>query len=943
MGEIIASTYELLEKIGAGGGGSVYLANHLRLDKRVVLKIDKRKITTRPELLRREVDVLKDLSHTYIPQVYDFFSDGEKVYTVMDYIAGESLDRPLKRGERFSQAQVIKWGVQLLEALCYLHSPTHGSPPHGFVHSDIKPANLMRRPSGDICLIDFNISLAIGEESVVGASAGYASPEHYGLDFSFSGNTLTQATETVVRESETVTLTRAATASSTSRRNIVPDARSDIYSVGATLYHLLSGEKPNRSAVEVKPLSKKEFSPQIVEILTKAMNPNPDLRYQSAEEMLDAFLHLRENDPRTKRLKRRKKCACILLATVFLLGGAMTFVGLKQMERIQSAYTLAEYSQNALQRGDVQEALRYAMEALPEKGGLFSPPHTAQAQYALTEALGVYDLSDGFKRHLAIDGESEILKLAVSPDGEYTAVLTQGMVTVYQTENGQALATLPANQSAFADIVFCGEDVLLYAGADGLCAYDLHSGQTRWHGEKATAIAVSTDGSTVAAVYKDEAEAHIYAAADGTLLHTVDFAGKHQQSVVNDIFADPDDDLLALSATGRYLAASFSDGSLWVFDLSGQQDVLKIYDGSAHTHFEGAFCGDRLAYAANGSEKAEFVVWELSAREQMGAFYGTMPYRAAADENGIYVALDNVLVSLDPVTGAQTERAFTPAAITAFSIADDHTVVATEEGIVYTFDETSALLECHTIEGGVHFLQFCGEYAAVASMDTPTVQVLKSETHKDTQVFTYDADYPHNELRLSTDRKTAMLFSYDIFRIYGMDGTLLSDTRIPDAPQVYDQQYRRENSWDYLDVIYNDGLIRRYRASDGVLVEEKQGEKPDGTLAEEFFTDTYRIASPLHGTPVVYDRETGEQVCELEKDAYLTYVTQVGEYIVTEYISAQGERYGLLLDSACQTLARLPHLCDILPDGTLLFDDMRGNLRQSRIYSIQELKALANN
>ena len=184
MPEIIASTYEVIEKIGAGGGGNVYLANHLRLGKQVVLKADKRKITTRPELLRREVDVLKDLSHTYIPQVYDFFVEGETVYTVMAYIEGESLDRPLKRGERFSQPQVIKWAVQLLEALCYLHSPTHGNPPRGFVHSDIKPANMMLTPNDDICLIDFNIALALGEDNVIGCSDGYASPEHYGLDFS---------------------------------------------------------------------------------------------------------------------------------------------------------------------------------------------------------------------------------------------------------------------------------------------------------------------------------------------------------------------------------------------------------------------------------------------------------------------------------------------------------------------------------------------------------------------------------------------------------------------------------------------------------------------------------------------------------------------------------------------------------------------------------------
>lgn len=91
---------------------------------------------------------------------------------------------------------------------------------------------------------------------------------------------------------------------------------------------------------------------------------------------------------------------------------------------------------------------------------------------------------------------------------------------------------------------------------------------------------------------------------------------------------------------------------------------------------------------------------------------------------------------------------------------------------------------------------------------------------------------------------------------------------------------------------------------------------------------------------MAYDLKTGNMVCVLEADAYLTYVTQVGSYVITEYISARGERYGLLLDEHCEVVAELPNLCDILADGTLVFDDMRGNLRQSRIYSIQELIAL---
>ena len=174
MEEIIASTYRIIRKLGSGGGGNVYLADHLRLNKKVVLKADKRRVTTRTSLLRREADVLKNLNHPNIPKVYDFFVEEDTVYTVMDYIEGESLDRPLKRGEHFSQPQVIKWAKELLDALDYLHSPTHGDPPQGFVHSDIKPANLMRTPDNHIVLIDFNIALSLGEDTVIGCSAGYA-------------------------------------------------------------------------------------------------------------------------------------------------------------------------------------------------------------------------------------------------------------------------------------------------------------------------------------------------------------------------------------------------------------------------------------------------------------------------------------------------------------------------------------------------------------------------------------------------------------------------------------------------------------------------------------------------------------------------------------------------------------------------------------------------
>ena len=94
--KVIAGLYEIDEKIGAGGGGVVYLGRHTRLHKLVVLKADKRSLSTKEESLRREVDMLKNLRQTYIPQVYDFVQQDGVVYTVMDYIEGESLDKILE-------------------------------------------------------------------------------------------------------------------------------------------------------------------------------------------------------------------------------------------------------------------------------------------------------------------------------------------------------------------------------------------------------------------------------------------------------------------------------------------------------------------------------------------------------------------------------------------------------------------------------------------------------------------------------------------------------------------------------------------------------------------------------------------------------------------------------------------------------------------------------
>ena len=937
MAKIIASTYEVIEKIGSGGGGNVYLAKHLRLGKKVVLKADKRKITARPELLRREVDILKELSHSHIPQVYDFFVEDETVYTAMEYSEGESLDRPLKRGEKFPQSQVIQWAKQLLDALRYLHSPIHGDPPHGYVHSDIKPANIMRTPHNDICLIDFNIALALGEENVVGCSAGYASPEHYGLDFSSygSGTASTEDDETITLSDEMETVTVSNGNTGTSAKKIVPDIRSDIYSVGATLYHLLSGVRPAKNAMEVVPLSGKEISPQIIEIISKAMNPNPDLRYQTADEMLQVLCHLHENDTRTKRLKRNTRTGYAVLMLMFLAGAATAFIGLKRMQIVESWLKLAEYSQTARSEGDSVSAVNYALQALLEDKNILTPAYIPEAQEALTEALGVYDLTDGFKKHKVVELPSNPLYLVIAENGETAACMYSGHIAVFDTETAEVIADLPADSSALSEVEYLTDNIIIYAGNEGITAYDIVQNSKLWTGRQATAISISEDAKTVAAVYKDESTAVIYDADTGNVKSEVDFKGKSQSVTVNDSFANPKDNLFEINEDGTFLGVSFADGTLEIFDLTDSGNDMEVFDSSSgYTHFEGGFYGKYLAFAASGSADSVFTVIDTVEQAQAGGFESDRSFGVMTDENGIYVQTENLLVKIHPVTGEQIPLVTTSENIFRFAVSDTYTLAATEEMLLF-FDSSSEMIASFEEENTGDFVQLANGTAVIGSMDSSRIKIMKCEDHSEADVFIYDPSYGHDEARIGGDGRTVMLFSYKQFRIYDIDGKLIKEVDIPDADQVYDQQFIRENGESYLEVTYNDGTLLTFNARDGNLISETQGDRPDLSLYEEFYTENFRIESPLHGAPIVYDTETDKEICELNEEGYLTYITETGDYIIAQYITVDGYFYGVLMNDRCETVAYLPYLSDVI-SGELYFDYPSGKIRKSQIYSIDE-------
>lgn len=972
MEEVIASTYRIIKKLGSGGGGNVYLADHLRLNKKVVLKADKRRITTKTALLRREADVLKNLNHPNIPKVYDFFVEDDTVYTVMDYIEGESLDRPLKRGEHFSQPQVIQWAKELLDALEYLHSPTHGDPPQGFVHSDIKPANLMRTPDNHIVLIDFNIALSLGEDAVIGCSAGYASPEHYGLDFSSDSDTVNGESETEAEsqsgqdgetEVDDSTVERTITESDTEatevegkKRNekssftspkkiIVPDVRSDIYSTGATLYHLLSGSKPAKNAKAVVSLSGKEYSPQVVKIIKKAMNPNPDLRYQTAQDMRSDFLHLRDRDPRVRRLKAAKRLDIGVVLLVLAAGASMTFVGLKRMQTTENWLKLAEYSKSALESGDVDEAVKDALAGLPEEKGILTPEWLPESKRALANALGVYDLSDKFRSSGVVKLPSAPYKIKMSPDGKKLVAVYQSEAAVYDAESLKTLMTCPMMDSALADALFSDDSHLLAAGKDGVSLYNIESGEQMWRAGMASTLAISGDGQVAAALDRDRNIVSFYDMKDGQLLRERSMGDKKMPSAFNDSFADPDNAIFCLNMDGTMLAISFSDGGLYVMDTEHPEDDLIVYENSDYTEFAGGFHGDKFVFSAGKSGHSLFGLVNVEEGTYIGDMESNLRMKAKADERGIWVSEGNLLSEFDPDTLDDKEIAFTDTwNISNFSVSDKHALAVTNEPGFTIFDQGENALVHEKSDEEYSFAELGTEYAALANRSQPDIRVMKEETHEDTCVARYDAKYSHDEARVTGDGKRVMLFSYDGFRIYDNEGRLEAEGSFPDPEKIYDQQFRRNGEKSWLDVIWYDGTVRAYSSEDGTLISEEKKEAHSKDLKEEFITEKYRFVSELHSAPRVYDRESGRFVKELEKDAFLTYVTETDEYILTEYVRADGERYGLLLDQNLEILADLADLCDIsILDKALYFDYKNGEIRKCHLYSIQELVELGKN
>jgi serine/threonine protein kinase len=265
---LLQNRYLVLEQIGQGGMGAVYIATDQRFGSTVALK---ETFFTDPGLRKafeREARLLNHLRHPALPRVSDHFAEEEGQFLVMEYIAGNDLAEMLReRGSAFPLSEVLKWADQLLDALDYLH--TQEMP---VIHRDIKPQNLKLTPRKHIVLLDFGLAK--------GTSAAQTKVTATASVFGYSRN---YAPLEQIQGAGT-------------------DPRSDLYSLAATLYHLITGVTPPDALTRATAVLNGHPDPllpagdvhpqvtsEVAEVLSKAMAQNAGQRPQTASAMRDAM------------------------------------------------------------------------------------------------------------------------------------------------------------------------------------------------------------------------------------------------------------------------------------------------------------------------------------------------------------------------------------------------------------------------------------------------------------------------------------------------------------------------------------------------------------------------------------------------------------------------------------------------------------------------------
>lgn len=331
---IFNEKYRIECVIGQGGMGIVYKAKHITLGNEWAIK-EMTYDSSQLDLLA-EPDILKILDHPALPKITDIVWQNNTVYIIMNYINGKDLKVLLKERGKFTEKEVISFAKQLCEVLRYLHN--HKSGP--IIYRDMKPDNVMMTGDNKLVLIDFGIARKFKEESkydtVLGYTKGYAAPEQQN------------------REGQS-------------------DGRTDIYSLGVTLYHLITGRSPFEPPYDFTKVREidNSLSEGIEYIIRKCVQKDPDDRYQNVDEILNDLNNiykLNSTYKKSNKIYYLNKVSSIAFLTISIL---TLWSGIDTLgeERVEKYYSIIEEGIELRESGNYDEAINkfYSAKNIKEK------------------------------------------------------------------------------------------------------------------------------------------------------------------------------------------------------------------------------------------------------------------------------------------------------------------------------------------------------------------------------------------------------------------------------------------------------------------------------------------------------------------------------------------------------------------------------------------------
>ena len=355
----IRDKYEVLEILGKGGNGIVYKVRELDTNRILAVKETKFSLEKRNGMAEQEARILQSCFHPSLPVVLDYFREAECYYMVMEYVEGITLKEYVQKHGRLPREKVLKFANKIGDVLLYLHNRKPL-----IVYGDLKPQNIMVTPEEEIRLIDFGTAKQ-EREGKCGcyASIGYAAPEQL--------------------------------------KGKAADVRSDIYSFGALLHYLLTGEDP-----ELPPYGRRDLrecdsalSVGICWAVNKCLKEEPEARYQSMKRVLFDLLHFTKKERKKRLLWQGKQAVQAFLFLVFAAFFYQTFEnwqwGVTWQENRALIPTAAFLILGCLWRGIMLSGVRNGNRSYHPEKNIWKTDKQGMGLFVILFTLGLWGLGIG--------------------------------------------------------------------------------------------------------------------------------------------------------------------------------------------------------------------------------------------------------------------------------------------------------------------------------------------------------------------------------------------------------------------------------------------------------------------------------------------------------------------------------------------------------------------